>query len=361
MDTTAAGISFDADGVCNYCTELVERSARAVLRDEADRDAALARLIDRIKHDGHRKPYDCIVGVSGGVDSSYALARAVALGLRPLAVHMDNGWNSELAQHNIASLVQRLGVDLYTHVIDWEEYRGMMQAFFDADVVDVELLYDNAMLGANYRQARRQGVKWILTGSNEVTEGMHMPANWNWNKYDLKNIRSIAKGRARTFPGISVINYCIFRFASNIRWVPFLDYFDYRKEEAIAQLVADYAYKPYKFKHYESVFTRFYQGYLLPRKFDVDKRKLHLSTLVVTGQLDRPAAKSLLAGPSYESEEALQQDVAFFLKKMRWPSGALDDYLRRPRRDHSEFGSERWLWDFLLRLNALHRSRASRE
>ena len=148
--------------------------------------------------DGRGKQYDCMIGVSGGVDSSWALALAVDQGLRPLAVHMDNGWNTELAQNNIANLVRGLGVDLHTHVIDWPEYRGLMEAFFAADVVDVELLYDNAMLAVNFEAAARHGVKHILGGTNVATEGMRMPPSWNWLKYDKRNIKSICEALRRT-------------------------------------------------------------------------------------------------------------------------------------------------------------------
>ncbi|OXR47860.1 ExsB family protein, partial [Pusillimonas sp. T2] len=172
MDTSASDIRFDANGVCNYCTDFLARSSHIIHAESGTKQRQLEAFVERIKREGHGKRYDCIVGVSGGVDSSWVLVQVVELGLRPLAVHMDNGWNSELAQNNIANLVQGLGVDLYTHVIDWPEYRALMQAFFDADVIDVELLYDNAMLAVNYQQAEAHGVKWILSGSNQATEGM---------------------------------------------------------------------------------------------------------------------------------------------------------------------------------------------
>ena len=184
MDTTADGIVFDADGVCNYCTEFPERSSHVIFQSPDARRKELDALVGRIKRDGEGKRYDCVVGVSGGVDSSWVLVKAVELGLRPLAVHMDNGWNTELAKSNISNLVNRLGVDLYTYAIDEDEYRRLMQAFFDADVIDIELLYDNAMLAVNYRRAAEEGVHFILTGANQATEGMRMPSNWNWCKTD---------------------------------------------------------------------------------------------------------------------------------------------------------------------------------
>ena len=175
MDTTASDITFDEQGVCNYCIEFLESSSHIIHEDLANKEARLQELVEEVKANGKGKPYDCIVGVSGGVDSSWTLVEVKRLGLRPLAVHMDNGWNSELAQNNIANIVRGLGVDLHTHVINWNEYRELMQAFFDADVIDVELLYDNAMIAVNYQQASKYGLKYILAGTNQATEGMRMP------------------------------------------------------------------------------------------------------------------------------------------------------------------------------------------
>jgi hypothetical protein len=295
------------------------------------------------------------VGVSGGVDSSWALVKAVEAGLRPLAVHMDNGWNSELAQNNIHVLVQKLGIDLYTHVIDWPEYRGLMQAFFQADVVDVELLYDNAMLAVNYLQAESHGIRHILSGVNSSTEGMRMPPGWNWFKRDRRNILGIARAHYipgfRTFPSVGTLHYIRHEVIRRIRWVSFLDYFDYNKEEALSTLETRYGYKRYPYKHYESVFTRFYQGHILPRKFGIDKRKLHLSTLVISKQMKREEALRLLQSPPYPSEQALEDDITYFLKKMRWSRAELDAYIARPERSHANYPSE---WPLWKRLHKIH-------
>ena len=193
MDTTAQDIIFDKDGVCNFCSEFLERSKSIIYKNSKQKQKSLEQVVGKLKEKGKGKPYDCVVGVSGGVDSSWVLVKAVEWGLKPLAVHMDNGWNSELAQNNIANLVKSLDVDLITHVIDWNEYRELMEAFFDANVIDVELLYDNAMLGVNYNVANKYGIRNILGGTNQATEGMSMPAEWNWFKLDKKNIKDIAK------------------------------------------------------------------------------------------------------------------------------------------------------------------------
>lgn len=349
MDTSAAGIHFDEQGYCHFCREFTERANQIVFKDEVKRDADLKRLVQKLKNAGQNKKYDCVVGVSGGVDSSWSLVKAVELGLRPLAVHMDNGWNSELAQNNIEKLVKALGVDLYTHVIDWEEYRSLMQAFFNADVVDIELLYDNAMLAVNYQLAAQFGIKSILAGTNQATEGMKMPKGWNWLKYDRTNIMSIARQfhvqRMSTFPSISTFGFIYYEFFKKIKWISFLDYFNYNKSESLSVLAAEYGFKPYPYKHYESIFTRFYQGYILPEKFGIDKRKLHLSTLIMSQQMTREEALELLRQSAYPSSDTLQEDKDYFLKKMRWSDEDLKKYLQRPRKEHFDYGNEKKIWE----------------
>lgn len=356
LDTTAKHITFDADGYCNYCCDFLEREKVHVLNNPVNREQARESLISSIKRKGRNKRYDCIVGISGGVDSSWALVKAVKLGLRPLAVHMDNGWNSELAQHNIENLVKKLDVDLYTYVIDWEEYRKLMQAFFDVDVIDIELLYDNAMLAVNYNQAAKNKVKYILAGYNQVTEGMGVPNGWNWNKFDRKNIISIGASqnvKVDSFPAIGASRRFYLQYMRNTVMLPFLDYFEFSKESALKLLTNEFNYKPYPYKHYESVFTRFYQGYILPRKFNVDKRRAHFSNLIVTGQMSRIEAIEKLQGIPYPSEREMEDDRQYFLKKMKWTDKDLDDYLSRPERLHSEFGSEEKLAKQLVSLPEL--------
>lgn len=351
MDTSAPDLRFDADGVCNYCAEFLVTRKRYVSDDPVERQNRLDAFLKEVRAAGRGKRYDCIIGVSGGVDSSWALALAVDLGLRPLAVHMDNGWNAELAQNNIANLVRGLGVDLHTHVIDWPEYRGLMEAFFAADVIDVELLYDNACLAVNFEAAGRHGMKHILAGTNVATEGMRMPPGWNWLKYDKRNIKAISKRfggpSLRTFPSVGTLDFVRFHL-SGIRWISFLDLFDYRKRDALQSLQGRFGYKPYPFKHYESVFTRFYQGFILPTKFGIDKRRLHLSTLVMNGEMTRDEAFAALEGIPYESEKLLRADTTYFLKKMGWNREKLDEYLARPGKPHDAYPTEKPLWDRAL-------------
>eukprot|EP00611_Tribonema_gayanum_P027655 TRINITY_DN6905_c0_g1_i1.p1 TRINITY_DN6905_c0_g1~~TRINITY_DN6905_c0_g1_i1.p1 ORF type:complete len:379 (+),score=-15.16 TRINITY_DN6905_c0_g1_i1:1236-2372(+) len=343
MDTTASKIVFDERGICNYCQQVIDKVGHIMKMSETEKAEKLAAFIAKVKEDGKGKRYDCVIGVSGGIDSSWVLVKAVELGLRPLAVHMDNGWNSELAQNNIANLIRTLGVDLYTHVIDWEEYRSLMQSFFDADVVDVELLYDNAMFGVNYFQAKKYGVKYIIGGMNTATEGLRLPEGWYWSKFDGKNIRGIAKKfgniKIKTFPIFTIYNYLFYERVFKIKWYPFLDYFDYNKQETLSILQRDFGYKPYPYKHYESIFTRFYQGYILPQKFNIDKRKMHLSSLIMSKQMTRDEALRVMEHIPYPTERDLQDDIDYFLKKMGWTKEELENYIKRPAVDHLAYPS----------------------
>lgn len=353
MDTSAVDIKFDELGVCSYCSEFLDRMSNLKKIPEDCVATNLSDFVRDVKERNRNSPYDCIVGLSGGVDSSYVLIKAVECGLRPLAVHMDNGWNSELAQNNIAQLVKKLDVDLVTHVIEWDEYRRLMQCFFDADVVDVELLYDNAMLAVNYHTAKRFGVKTILGGTNQSTEGLKIPKSWNNFKFDSRNIKDIAKkyriNKFETYPSIGLVEWLKCEYMYDIKWVHFLDKFDYKKDLAIAALVADYNYKPYPYKHYESVFTRFYQGFLLIEKFHIDKRKVHFSSLILTSQMTREdALQDLSKKYAYADEYELKKDLKYFLKKMKWSEQDLENYLRRRPISHRAYKSSRTMYDCLI-------------
>lgn len=357
MDTSAADFELDELGVCNYCSQFL---ARMNTPDQLTRNNSeeLARIISRIKREGKAQDYDCLVGISGGVDSSYLLTRVVALGLRPLVVHMDNGWNSEIAQNNIARIIQTLGVDYISHVIYWPEYRSLMQSFFDADVIDVELLYDNAMLAVNYKLARKYKIKYIIAGTNNTTEGFRMPPNWSWLKYDKKNILAIHKLNPNkttidSFPIIGILELLFSKFVLRIKWLSMLDYMEYNKNEAIEELVKNFGFKPYPYKHYESVFTRFYQGFLLPEKFGIDKRKIHLSNLIMSDQLTRKSAEIIMETPTYPSEKDLRNDKVFFLKKMKWEESDLTDYLNRKPVSHSRYRNSSRYWKLISKYKNL--------
>jgi N-acetyl sugar amidotransferase len=360
MDSTAREFKPNDKKGCNFC----ERASNALAEGREGNNRDLEKLVEDIKSSGRGKDYDCIVGVSGGLDSSYALHKCVELGLRPLAVHMDNGWNSSEAANNISNLVTALDLDLFTYVTDWNTQKNLQKAFFDADVIDIELIYDNCLLAVCYQQAQKYGVKYILGGNNNATEGVKIPREWAaLDKWDATNIRSIAKShgvRLGDFPLFSNFDWLVDRVVRKIKWVAILDFLpSYNKQVATDLLSSKYGYRPYSTKHFENVFTRFYQGYILPKKFGVDKRKPHLSSLVISGQMTRDEALRLLQGDSGYPQRQAELDMAYVLTKMSMSQEDFDDYMARPRREHAEWGTDwirKTLWPILTKLNQVLRS-----
>ena len=345
MDTSASNIYFDDFGNCNFCNEFIKSSLNYKNKNLKTK---LEEFILKIKSDGKKLKYDCLVGISGGVDSAWALKKAVDNGLRPLAVHFDNGWNTNMAQENIFNLLKKLNIDLITYVVDWDEYRDVMHSFFKANVVDIELIYDNALMKINYSIAKKFQIKYILAGTNRSTEGMHMPKNWNWFKYDQKNIYSIQKKfgkiKIKTLPTIGTLQYIYYSIFHGIKWINFLDYFEYNKNDAMNHLHKFCKFHKYKTKHSESLFTRFYQCYILPEKFQVDKRRVHLSNLIVTKQINRKNALKMLELKAYESEVDYLNDRQYFLKKMKFTNKEFNDYIKSKPNYHYNYLSEKNFW-----------------
>ncbi|RYZ60737.1 MAG: hypothetical protein EOP09_20795 [Proteobacteria bacterium] len=232
---------------------------------------------------------------------------------------------------------------MFTHVIDWRENRDLQRSMFAADVIDIEMLMDSAMIQTNFEAARKFGVKFILSGSNTATEGMQMPRGWNHSKYDARNVRAIQRRFGtrpiKTHPLYSFWRFGMDRVICGRQWVSFLDYYDYNKERAV-EILKGIGYHPYPYKHYESVFTRFYQACILPEKFGVDKRKLHLSTLVISGQMERSEALSTLEDDPYPDPVQKVDDRQFVLKKLGLSEAEFEQYLRRPPVPHSTYTSE---------------------
>ncbi len=344
MDSTAEDFQIINKYECNYCNSY---STNPVLEYKN-----LNNLLDKIKFYGKKNKYDCIIGISGGLDSSYLLVKAKEFGLNPLAVHMDNGWNSELAQSNISNLVKSLNIDLYTEVLDWNTFKNMQIAFLKADVIDIELLYDNAMLAVLYQQAKKHNIKFILGGTNHKMEGLRMPLNWVWYKFDGKMIKSICnfyKISCRNYPMMTLFKWLYYRKICKIKWVSLLDYFDFDKIEATNYLVDKFSYKKYPYKHYENVFTRFYQGYILLNKFGIDKRKLHLSNLILSNQLTRDEGIRLLQENPYD-ENQLRIDKNYVLSKLGLNNNDFEEYIKRPPKSHRIFLTDILLYNKLLKI-----------
>lgn len=329
MDTTDPDIRFDADGVCNHCHEYDRMAREQVFTGEEGRQR-LQRTVAQIKQDGAGKQYDCIIGVSGGVDSTFVAYKVKELELRPLAVHLDNGWDSELAVSNIHKALNLLGIDLYTHVIDWEEFRDLQVAFLKASTPDSEIPSDHAIVSLMFQMADQMGIKYVISGRNVRTE-THVAPAWSMGHFDWKYIESVH----RLFGTVPLASYPHRtrkeqeRYLRRQVWFDVLNYVDYVKKEAIGILERELGWQYYGGKHYESIYTRFFQGYILPVKFGYDKRRGHLSSLICSGEIMRGEALDELAEPTYPPT-LQQEDRAYVIKKLGLTDGEFEAIIKLP-------------------------------
>ncbi len=345
MDTTDPDIVFlGADG-CNHCQAARQRLAHEV--PAADQQlAALAARVEWIKQRGKDKPYDVLLGLSGGADSSVLAVEAIRLGLRPLAVHVDNGWNSDLAVSNIEQLLSTLKIDLITNVIRWDDIQDMQLAYLRAGVIDIECVADHAILATLYRQAAAHGIPTILAGTNVRTESI-LPLAWVHDKRDGRNVKAIHRRfgtrRLQSYPFLSATRLLYAIFVRRIRFVPLLNYLDYDKQQAVEMLARDYGWRPYPRKHGESRFTRFFQEYILPTRWGVDKRKAHLSSLIVSGSITRAQALAELEKPLYQPAE-LAEDIHYICSKFGITEADFQHFMAQPKRAHRAFPNNAWMF-----------------
>ena len=349
MDTISDPyITFDPEGVCNYFHEYKDAEHTHVFTGDVGLEK-LNKIFKKIIDSGKGKRYDCILGLSGGVDSTYLCLLAKQSGLNPLIVHCDNGWNSELAVRNIENTVKRLDFDLYTYVINWEDFKSLQLAYLKASVVDIEVLTDHAFMAVLYEQARKFRIKYVLAGMNIVTEHV-LPKYWIFDKSDATNIKSIYKmfgdrniKEIKTFPFLS---YKTKRFCNDVlkmQVISPLNYIDYNYEHVKAIIKDELDWQDYGGKHHESIWTRFYQGYILPEKFLIDKRKAHFSNLIYSGQLTKEDALEKLAQPIYDTD-ILLSDKEFVLKKFNLSIEEFEKIMSQERVEHSSFETEKGFW-----------------
>lgn len=360
MDTSDPNIEFDSHGVCNHCKAAETRFQRQLLPLD-QRRAAYENLLEKVRSDGRGKDYDCVIGVSGGVDSSYVAWLVKEAGLRPLAIHFDNGWNSELAVDNIKNLLDRLDIELYTHVVDWEEFRDLQLAFLKGSLVNCEAPTDHAINAMMLRLAAKFGLRYILSGSNLATEAI-MPYAWSHYNQDLRLLRAVHKrhgtGPLKTLPTMGLARYIYSIFALRIRQVPMLNFIEFDKDVAKQFLIDEFSWRDYGGKHYESVWTRFYQGYYLVEKFGYDKRRSHLSSMIMSGLTTRNQALTVLSDPPYDPE-LLQQDMEFVLKKFGLSRQEWDAIMAKPKVDAREYPSNYHLFHTMSKFKNIFRKIAT--
>lgn len=334
-------ITFDSKGVCCHCQKYYKEEPLFVFKGK-EGELKLAETIEKIKEDGKGKQYDVIMGLSGGVDSTYLALKCKEWGIRPLAVHFDNGWNSELAVKNIENIVRKLSLDLYTYVINWEEFRDLQIAYFKASVIDIEVPTDHAIFAAMYKLAGQNNIKYVMSGNNFVTESF-LPESWIHNKFDEVNIKNIHKKYGTipltTFPFMDSKVRRYYIDIKGIKRVTPLNYLPYDKAKVKKEIQEKLDWKDYGGKHYESIFTRFYQGYILPTKFGVDKRKAHLSNLICSKQITKTEALEEIKKPCYDNDQMLE-DKEFVLKKLGFTEEYFDELMKMPPQDWKIFGEE---------------------
>jgi aminotransferase len=339
MDTTDPDITFDDEGVCSHCHNF-EVALKPYWRPGRDGQEELASLLETIRREGQGKQYDCIIGLSGGVDSSFLTTKLVEWSLRPLVVHIDAGWNSELAVRNIEAIIQKLGLDLDTEVVPWNEMRDLQRAFLKSHVANQDIPQDHTFAASLVKKALERNIPYVINGNNLATEGV-LPQSWGYDAMDATHIRDIHRRFGelplRQFPILGFRDYYV-TMLQKLHFVAPLNLMPYDKGDAIRSLEAEFGWRYYGGKHHESIWTRWYQAHYLPTKFGYDKRKAHLSSLIVAGSMRREEAILELQKPLYTDNE-LAADTAFVAKKLGFTMDELAALIAAPPRDYRDFAT----------------------
>lgn len=348
MDTSDPEIIFDKNGICKHCHRYDDILDSRVFKGEIAKKK-LKEVVLNIKNSGKNQEYDCIIGVSGGVDSTYVAYLTKELGLRPLAIHFDNGWNSELAVGNIEKVLDKLDIDLYTYVIEWDMFSDLQKAFLKGSTPDGEVPTDHAINALLYKEASKRGIKHIISGMNFTTESMSV-RRWSYGHSDWSFIKDVYKKHGnnkslKTYPRFNLFNLFTYTFLKRIKIVSILNYIDYDKEATMSLLQEKLDWVRYEGKHYESVYTRFYQGYVLPEKFNIDKRIGHLSDLIRSNQLTRDEALIHIKSSPYPSEELLSQDIEFMYKKFNYSEKDFELIMKAPLKSFLDYRNHSNLLD----------------
>lgn len=347
MDDSVKSLQF-VDGQCEYCIKYVPKLED--LRRKTSNGKAINKLFSNLKKINNK--YNCLIGVSGGVDSSYIVHLAHIHELKPLLLHFDNGWNSELAVSNIKKIIKKTGFDLETYVVNWNEFKDIQKSFIKAGVVDIELVTDHAIFANLINTAKKKKIKYILSGTNLFTEH-GMPREWIWRKSDIKNIIDIQKiygsVKMKTYPTMNFFAWYIAKYLKFYpRLIEPLNSINYKKNSAITELKKNYNWQEYDDKHFESFFTKFYQAYILPKKFLIDKRKSHLSCLIRNNEMHRDEAIKILKNKNYPGN--LEEDIDYFCKKLEISRNDFKNILNLSPVSHYKFKNSERLFKFFKKI-----------
>lgn len=335
-------ITFDKNGVCSICRLYDDLHKRTVLQD-FDGYRALQALLSKISNSRSASEYNCAIALSGGVDSTFLACKVKEWGLRPLVVHIDNGWNSELAVRNIETVLRKLDLELYTIVLNWNQLRDLQLAFFRSGIIDLDIPSEVAATAALFKAAKKFNLKYIMTGHNTVTEGVLPPNFTSPYKYDTIAIRAINRRFGKgSIKDLQMVGFFRLFYNTRILGIKFespLNYIDYDKNKVKQFIIENLGWRDYGYKHYENIFTRFYQGYILPEKYHIDKRKSHLSTLICSGQIKREEALVEMSRAIYPNEDLLRSDKQLFISKLGISEIEFDDIMKQPAKQHSDYPS----------------------
>ncbi len=344
IDSSVPGVTFDENGVCNYCKLHDKLEQQWPLGDIGQQ--RLNEMVERIKKDGKGKKYDCIVGVSGGTDSTYTLYLAHKMGLRPLAVTFDSGWSSEIAVSNIKNSTEKLDIDLYTYVVDWEEFKDILRSFLFASLPWADVPTDIGITSILHRVAAQEKVKYILIGQSFRTEGK-MPAEWTYSDDRQVNyiVRKFGTKPIKTFPNMTLLEYARYKFLDGIELVLPMNYINYSKSEAREILEKEMGWVYYGGHHYESIYTRFVYSYWLPEKFGIDKRKITHSALVRNGEMTRAEALQIIQQPPLKGQQ-LEEDIEYVIKKLGFTQEEFDKIMALPAKSFRDYPSHYSMFEF---------------
>ncbi len=355
MDTSDSDIQLDKQGRCNHCTDF-ENLLKQPKYDKAEQDRLLQELIERIKTKGQGKKYDCLVGISGGVDSCYTAYLCHQWGLRPLLMHMDNGWNSDIAVKNVKKIVDKLGLDYMSYVLDWQEFREIQLGFLKSSIVDLEMPTDIAIAASQYETAAKNGISFMISGGNFSGEGI-LPLSWGYHvlkdeKLYRHIVKKYAKAKLKKVPIVGLKGEVYYKFIKGIKTVYPLNLVDYNKDEAREFLKKEFDWQDYGGKHHESKITGFWQSYVMPTKYNMDYRRATYSSQIVSGQITREEALQKLEALPYNPDN-VEKDKAFIAKKYGITIDKLNEYLMRPPKTYKDFPNDKkkieWFYDLYRR------------
>lgn len=350
IDESIKDISFNKEGECSYCEEF-EKNRKYFDKSKLYTARKLKSISRNIRYKTRGEKYNCLIGLSGGVDSTYLVYLAKKMNLRVLLVHFDNGWNSVTALKNIYKIAKYTNFKLNTYVIDWEEFKSLQRSYIKSGVVDVEMLTDHAISGTLIKIAKEEGINFILSGENYSTEN-GMPTNWTWQKIDKTNIININKCfeniKIKKFPIINYFDYIKTLFFSKITFIKVLNDIGYEKYKSIEVLKKKIGFIEYSNKHEESLFTKFYQSYYLPKRFNIDKRIAHLSALIRNNEITKEYAKQLISEPL--EDKKLKKEIEFVCEKLNFNIDEMKEIVKNKTVDHKFYGSDLKYLSFLFKI-----------